>query len=462
MYLRYLSIISFLNLTLFQFTMVKLYKKQHIDQRTGSGLFASQRISSSTNIIKTNHILTALDQQTCKSHCNHCLKESFPLRRCSKCKQVRYCSEKCQKEGWLIHKLECAYLGAVPATSAVPPLIRMCALILSSTEVRNYCSVDSLMNHDAIESEKAREYYPFVMKGVTDLLKKSCTVEPSEVYSIYSKLIVNLFTLEDGQLRAIGSTLIPELSKINHSCDPNCVLSFKGRSAYITAIKDIQKGSEITISYIPLPKPFLSRKEQLITQFSFTCFCTLCTRQREEGTDAMLLRECPVCEEYAHPSIDFEKDDLQCPSCQSSLRKSLKMNDLVMKNIASFDSAISTRAPQDVEIINHLIDETESLILDKRWEPALRTGLKAIVGLMDWAQNYPSTGLFLAKLGKLYLEQESTSKAEQMDNINNAVQMFDISLKCLSLALSRHHELFVEVENLYRSTQDVLRARNDI
>ena len=434
-----------------------LYRKEFIDETTGSGLFATSNIKSSTQLIKTTFMVTSLDLTYSKTLCNQCLMESSSLKRCSKCKHLRYCSESCQREGWKIHRSECSGLRKVPSTSHVPSLIRLCALFLSSAELKSEFSISSLMTHENIENDKIQEYYPFVLKGVTEMLKGSSSADPVEIYKMYNKLIVNLFTLEDGQLRTIGSALIPEISKINHSCEPNCVLSFKGRTAYITAIREIPKGTEITISYIPLPKSFLTRKEHLHRQFNFTCYCCLCSKQREEKVDHMLMRECPVCKTHSHPCIDLDNDDLSCPSCGSSLLKSLKVNDLVLKNIANFDSAISTRAQQDVEIINHLVEDTENLILEKHWEPALRTGLKATVGLMDWAQLYPSTGLFIAKLGKLYLEQEYSDKTMYIDNVNRAVQMFDISLKCLSLSLSRNHELFLEVERLYRFTQEILR-----
>lgn len=434
-----------------------LFCKRAIDDVKGVGLFSTTKITASTNIIKTNLILTSLDANSTKLICNHCFKECSSLKRCSKCKHLRYCSEKCQRDGWKIHKVECFNLCKIPVNSHVPSLIRLTALFLSSVEVKREYSVDQLMMHESLENEKIQNYYPFVLKGVLELLKDGPSIEPIAVYELYSKLVVNLFTLEDGQLRTTGTALIPEISKINHSCDPNCVLSFKGRTAYITAIKDIPEGNEITISYIPLPKPFLTRKTMLHTQFNFTCHCELCTGQRKSGTDNMLMRECPECKVHSHPRIDFENDDLVCPSCQSSLLKSIKINDLVLKNIANFDSAISTRAQNDVEIINHLVDDTENLILEKRWEPALRTGLKATVGLMDWAQHYPSTGLFIAKIGKLYLEQDFTAKSAYLDNVNRAIQMFDMALKCLSLSLSRNHELFLEVKHLHEFTQKILR-----
>ena len=404
-------------------------------------------------------MITTLDKPFFKTVCNHCLAECTSLKRCSKCKHLRYCSERCQRDDWKLHKAECPHLCKIPLSNQVPSLIRLCGLLVSSSDLRSTLSIDSMMKHESLDNEKIIEYYPFVLKGVMEMLKGTTKFKAADTYDIYNKLVVNLFTLEDEQLRTIGSALIPEISKLNHSCDPNCVLSFKGRTAYITAIKEIPKATELTISYIPLPQSFLARKNQLQTQFNFTCHCSRCDMQRTKGIDDMLMRECPMCKEHSHPAIDFEKDELMCPSCGNSLTNSSKVNDLILKNIESFDSPISTRAQQDVEIINYLVDETEKLIIEKRWEAALRTGLKATVGLMDWAQNYPSTGLFIAKLGKLYMNQEeANSPAVYMDNINRAIQLFDVSLKCLSLSLSRNHACFMEVEMMYKESQAILRS----
>ena len=434
-----------------------LFCSKFIDDKTGSGLFAKSTLKPRTNLFKTSQMITCLNEKSHRELCNHCFQPCSSLKRCSRCKHLRYCSEGCQRDNWKVHKAECDLLSSINASHFVPPLIRFCALLASSSEMRSSYKVDGMMKHEYVENEKICQYYPFLLRGVREMC---ATAAPEKVYALYIKLVVNLFTLEDTQFNEIGSALIPELTKLNHSCDPNCVLSFRGRTAYVTAIREIPEGEQITISYISLPKPFLARRQQLFSQYNFECTCGLCSVQRKKGRDTQLLRECPSCKEHSNPAIDISNNDLQCPSCQSSLLKSVeKTNDVMLKNIATFNSAITTRAQQDIEIMAHLMAETDALILEERWEAALRTGLKATVGLMDWAQSYPSTGLFLAKLGKLQLNQKFSDKSEYLDNYNRALQLFDMSLKCLSLSLSKSHPLLVEVEQFYYSTNEGINSQ---
>ncbi|KAF9345720.1 hypothetical protein BGX26_002811, partial [Mortierella sp. AD094] len=56
------------------------------------------------------------------SKCNRCSKlptDANPLKRCSKCRVVTYCSRECQKEDWKTHKKLCAVFAA-NATAPTP------------------------------------------------------------------------------------------------------------------------------------------------------------------------------------------------------------------------------------------------------------------------------------------------------------------------------------------------------
>ena len=207
---------------------------------------------------------------------------------------------------------------------------------------------------------------------------------------------------------------------------------------------------------------FLNRKTRLLYQFNFTCQCSLCSKQRDEKADHMITRECSVCKVSVCPKIDLLNDELFCPICTSIFVKLQEDNENTSDTIVSTGSELSTepKAVKDVDIVNHLIEKTEILILEKRWEYALVTGLRAVDGILDWAQYYPSTGLFTAKMGKLYLEQECSSLLVQKYNVSRALHMFETSLKCLSVSLPSNHKIIMEVECLYKSTNDTMKNNN--
>lgn len=50
-----------------------------------------------------------------------------------------------------------------------------------------------------------------------------------------------------------GGQLIEIHSRINHSCDPNCVSSLEGRNVFLIALRNIEDGEEITVSYTVTP-----------------------------------------------------------------------------------------------------------------------------------------------------------------------------------------------------------------
>ncbi|KAI1849819.1 hypothetical protein JX266_004768 [Neoarthrinium moseri] len=69
----------------------------------------------------------------------------------------------------------------------------------------------------------------------------------------------------------------PEISRINHGCNPNAFARFLPHSlaASIIAFRDIEPGEEITISYIPFARP-TSERQALLSRWNFNCTCALC------------------------------------------------------------------------------------------------------------------------------------------------------------------------------------------
>lgn len=71
--------------------------------------------------------------------------------------------------------------------------------------------------------------------------------------------------------------MFPKIARINHSCKPNSGNWWSENSNHriIYASRDIEKGEEITVSYIPLLKTARDRQARL-QQYGFTCDCDAC------------------------------------------------------------------------------------------------------------------------------------------------------------------------------------------
>ncbi|KAK0707663.1 hypothetical protein B0H67DRAFT_472844, partial [Lasiosphaeris hirsuta] len=84
----------------------------------------------------------------------------------------------------------------------------------------------------------------------------------------------NALPLEDNH-----SSILLNACRINHACDPNALNTWNDALKNITlhAIRDINKGEEITISYMSDTVNYAARQARLNKGFGFICACRLCT-----------------------------------------------------------------------------------------------------------------------------------------------------------------------------------------
>eukprot|EP00929_Paragymnodinium_shiwhaense_P074029 TRINITY_DN37857_c0_g1_i1.p1 TRINITY_DN37857_c0_g1~~TRINITY_DN37857_c0_g1_i1.p1 ORF type:complete len:507 (+),score=101.54 TRINITY_DN37857_c0_g1_i1:140-1522(+) len=77
-----------------------------------------------------------------------------------------------------------------------------------------------------------------------------------------------------------GATLFQVVAAMNHSCEPNCRVKYDGNAiATVVALREIQAGEELCISYIDEDAPFEERREQL-SEYGFDCACPRCLSQK--------------------------------------------------------------------------------------------------------------------------------------------------------------------------------------
>ena len=69
---------------------------------------------------------------------------------------------------------------------------------------------------------------------------------------VYCLLQINSFGVSEKSLVRCGNGLYSPSNLINHSCSPNCVGVYRGRTQFIIAIRDIKPGEQISLSYIDI------------------------------------------------------------------------------------------------------------------------------------------------------------------------------------------------------------------
>ncbi|XP_048569279.1 histone-lysine N-methyltransferase ASHR1-like [Triticum urartu] len=262
----------------------------------GRGLVASRSFFPGEVIICQEPYASTPNRISVGSSCDHCFA-SGNLRKCSVCRVAWYCGSVCQKEEWKLHQLECQAISALTEERKkmlTPTICLMVKLILRrklqsekaipSSATDNYDLVDALESHISKVDDNQLVLYA-QMANLVQLILPSIELDLKEIAHTFSKFACNAHTICDPELRPLGTGLFPAISIINHSCVPNAVLLFEGRTAYVRALQPLSSYTEVSISYIETAATTLKRHNDL-KQYFFTCTCTRCIKDSEE--DALL------------------------------------------------------------------------------------------------------------------------------------------------------------------------------
>ncbi|KAF9599894.1 hypothetical protein IFM89_001840 [Coptis chinensis] len=223
------------------------------------------------------------------SRCDRCFA-SNDLKKCSACQVPWYCSSKCQKLEWKLHRLECQALKGLSKDrrQSLTPSIRVMVRlyfrrklqtekVIPVTATDNYNLVEALVDHVSDIDEKQLVLYS-QMANLVNLILQWPNINIKEVAQNFSKLACNAHTICDSELRPLGTGLYPVVSIINHSCLPNSVLVFEGNLAVVRAVEPIPVGTEVLISYIEMAGSTATRQKALEEQYLFVCTCSRCIR----------------------------------------------------------------------------------------------------------------------------------------------------------------------------------------
>lgn len=108
------------------------------------------------------------------------------------------------------------------------------------------------------------------------------------------KIQTNAFHRYDADMEHASVFLDPKLAMANHSCIPNALVHFVGRTAILTAERSIEAGDQVFISYTDYTYPLAKRREAL-SSYGFECCCHRCSDD---------LNVYQVCAAYPPPNTD--------------------------------------------------------------------------------------------------------------------------------------------------------------
>ncbi|KAL9606220.1 MAG: hypothetical protein Q9179_000617 [Wetmoreana sp. 5 TL-2023] len=242
----------------------------------GKGLFTSQAIEAGNLVFSIDHPLVCVpDNDHLNTICYNCFSDdgTRKLKSCMGCKVVRYCSQALSQQ----------YPNIPPSVPRIVMqlLLRRRAGALTETEWIDFLSLqthlDDFRRNDLEDNGGVTRLQDVIMMSHA-AWKFSAVNETSDfVESVTTRTIINSMTASNAALDPLGTCLSTYASQLNHSCDPNCIFTFSGRSLSVRSLQAIPAGGELTISYVDISMSRSERQKKLKSSYYFECACSYCS-----------------------------------------------------------------------------------------------------------------------------------------------------------------------------------------
>lgn len=303
-----------------------------------------------------------------------------------------------------MHRLECMALARLDKEKrkSVTPSIRLMIKlyirrklqdekIISTTAMDNYSLVDALVSHMSEIDEKQLVLYA-QMANLINIILQWPEINIKEVAENFSKLSCNAHTICDSELRPLGTGLYPVISIINHSCLPNAVLLFEGRTAVVRAVQHIPQGSEVLISYIETAGSTTTRLKSLREQYHFACACPRCAKlgQPDDIKESAIL-EGYRCEDDRCSGFllrDSEKQGFVCQQC-GRVRNKEEIRGIASEIKLMSERTSSSTSPSQAVSTYKMIENLQGKLYHPSSIILLQTRekiLKMLMDLEDWKE----------------------------------------------------------------------------
>ncbi|XP_048332522.2 histone-lysine N-methyltransferase ASHR1 isoform X2 [Ziziphus jujuba] len=368
----------------------------------GRCLLTTRDIHPGEVIISEEAYVCVPNNSSSEWRCEGCFT-SRNLKKCSACHVVWYCGSQCQKSEWKFHRFECDALSKLDKErrKSITPSIRLMLKlyirrklelenIIPASAMSNYKLVEALVSHMSDIDEKQLVMYA-QMANLVNLILQWPDIEIKEIAENFSKFACNAHTICDSELRPLGTGLYPVISIINHSCLPNSVLVFEGRSAVVRAVQHIPKAAEVLISYVETARSTMTRLKTLKEQYLFACKCPRCIKVYDDiqesatlegykcknnGCDGFLLRDSDdkgfICQQCG---LSRSKEEIK--KIASEIKS---LSDKALMSEASHHSQEAISAYKKIENLQRKLYHHYSISLMQTREKLL----KMLMELEDW------------------------------------------------------------------------------
>lgn len=212
---------------------------------------------------------------------------------------------------------------------------------------------------------------------------------PDDLAEACARVDANAFALgaATDPSERLGMAVAPRAALFNHSCAPNCLVSNDGPVYSVRALRPIEPGEALTVTYVGLYETRAARRAELLDDHLFVCGCGRCTgvdadAEEIEGhaLDVLLgAHRCGACGRGAHPArpdgwgpcagCGAALDADAARAAESALRERLQALDLPDDKVARRDLLL--RCLDEVEAV---LPPHHPVVFRLRWTLARTLG----------------------------------------------------------------------------------------
>lgn len=327
--------------------------------------------------------------------------------------------------------------------------------------------------------EERREQFTKIVYTLQKLTQSIFNLPTTtELLEVFGKMVINSFTICDGEMQSIGVGVYLGGSNLDHSCNPNAAITFTGKTLQLRTLEPVRDllPSELRISYIDLMSVTSDRKKQLQQQYYFDCDCSRCSDRELDGFMMCVKCQNDLCQDGFLPQSP-DGTYLACCSCawhssdstflSNVLQYQKDLSEMIHKLRETDNKLDKTDILQHcrtfleaylsyVHIYNiscvRIEDKAFDLSIDlELWEEALQHGQKTLTAYRKYYPAYsPNLGIQLMKVGKIqfYLGQ-----------LQDSYQTFTQAENILSVSHGEKHYICGQLKELMNQNCEELRLQ---
>lgn len=393
------------------------------------------------------------------------------LRRCETCRWASFCSPACRDAVRPLHEDECAGLRALSASRQPAPPTDDCAFPESAVlgarlwrlwhrpsgtrEIDDMAALARCLwsNRERTPASIKERLVPLAVAMIALVRTMPPGAPPvpipsaTEAVEMICLLRTNTFSISTGDGLTCGAGVYPIAAMLNHSCVPNCCVSFAGRVLAVHCVRPVCADEPLTIAYVDPLCGLAQRRAALREQYLFDCRCAACcyllrehgepigdaefarARRRLARTDAY---RCPRCKRAVWKQRSVT-DDTVCPKCGTGAARQVLLRELDAQ-LAEGERTLSA-SPGTVAWLKRVLQLREQCLHPAHWSVLELRGrvVDALIGDGHYAEalrwtmrqihalravrpfhHYPPLGIELLRAAKLL----ACCSAEEVTRLN--------------------------------------------